>query len=138
MATTFKIKNGDIVMSNVSGRPTLITASEKVKQDIVEFFTIQILPSGFGAGLEQLIGVVPLGDAIFVSMADKMITEGLDAFRSLQRSDLNITRSAEERIIGATSIHVSQDPTDPTKYRFRANIITESGLPIPVDIPSAS
>lgn len=128
MAQTFKIENGDIVVSNVTGRPVTISGSDKLLQDITEFFEVEILPNGFGAGIEQLIGVLSFGgDAVFTSLADRQIRDGISEFRALQRSNSKIVRDPIERVVGVQGVQVAQDLQDPTKYYFRANIVTESG-----------
>ncbi len=128
MSQTFKITDGDWTASAATGKPILITGAAKLKQDIKEFFTIQVLPNGFGAGLEQLIGIVEVSQDIFTSITDKQIREGLSTFISLIKSDPRINRTAAEKIVGMSNLKVSADPTDPTSYIFSVNIITENGL----------
>lgn len=134
MARTFKVQNGDIMVSAANGRPTLVEGIEKLRQDIVEFFTVSITPTGFGAGLEQLIGLISMGSHAFTSIADKQIRDGIVEFRKLQRSNTNIPRTPDERIVGVTGVQVEQDSEDPTKYFFRANIVTESGKTFPLPV----
>ncbi len=128
MAQTFKIVDGDWVANPATGRPGLISGSAKLKQDISEFFTIQVLPNGFGSGLEQLVGVVEVSPDIFTSITDKQIREGLSVFVGLIRSNSTIPRTAGERIVGMSNLLVSADPTNPTTFIFSVNIITENGL----------
>ena len=128
MAQTLKITDGDWTASAATGRPILITGALKLKQDIKEFFTIQVLPNGFGAGLEQLIGIVEVSQDIFTSITDKQIREGLSTFISLIKADPRINRTAPERIVGMSNLKVSAHQTDPTMYIFTVNIITENGI----------
>lgn len=134
MSKTLKISNGDIVISSVTGRPVTISGIDKLKQDIIEFFTIYIQPSGFGSGLEQLIGATDTSDMI-VSMADRQIRMGIEEFINIQRSDVTTYRSSDEKILGVTFINVQKDSEDPTKYYFIVNIVTESGKQVPISLP---
>lgn len=128
MAQTFRIDSGDIMINAANGRPTLISGAPKLSQDIKEFFTIEIIPNGFGAGIEQLVGVVEVSPQMFASVTDTQIRNGLATFISLIRKDPRIPRIAAEKIIGASNIQVSADPQDPTKIYFSVNILTENGL----------
>lgn len=132
MATTFKISNGDIVTSGATGKFLLVSESDKLRQDIKEFFTVNVLPSGFGAGLDQLIGVVEVSPEIFMSLADRQIRDGLSKFIDLIRADSRIQRLASERILNVTNILVSVDPVDPTRFYYSANFITENGASVPI------
>lgn len=127
MSYTLKISNGDVVNNKASGRPDTVSDAIKLRQDIIEFFNIQVLPNGFGAGLDQLIGLTEIGAQVYTSMADRQIRDGLQEFISLQKSDSRIPRLPEERIVNITGLLIEQDPTDPTKYVFTVNFITEDG-----------
>lgn len=116
------------MINAANGRPTLISGAPKLSQDIKEFFTIEIIPNGFGAGIEQLVGVVEVSPQMFASVTDTQIRNGLATFISLIRKDPRIPRIAAEKIIGASNIQVSADPQDPTKIYFSVNILTENGL----------
>ncbi len=128
MAQTLKIIDGDWSANPSTGRPVLISGAAKLKQDINEFFTVQVLPNGFGSGLEQLVGIVEVSPDIFTSITDKQIREGLSVFIDLIRSNSAVPRSASERIVGMSNLLVSADPEDPTTFIFSVNIITENGL----------
>jgi hypothetical protein len=132
MAQTFLIQNGDWVVSSASGRPIVISGPEKTKQDIKEFFEIDIQPNGFGAGITSLVGMVAKTGSDMSGLIDRQITDGIAHFRSIQIADVNTPRTADERIFGVTNIRASQDRSDPTKYTFGANVVTESGKTIPV------
>lgn len=131
MSTTFKISAGDITINNITGRPNTISDEQKLRQDISEFFTIYIQPNGFGAGLEQLIGVVEVSPAMFTSLAHKQIADGFNVFKFLQQSEPRIPRVVGERIAKISYLAVEADPSDPTRYFFRANIVTEKGIELP-------
>jgi hypothetical protein len=132
MAQTFKVVDGDIVISGATGRPTLISGATKLRQDIKEFFTVDILPNGFGSGLEQLIGVVESSPDMFMSMGDRQIRDGLVKFINLIRGNTLIARTPAEIITNVTNIIFSVDTTDPTKFYFNANFVTQDGTTIPL------
>jgi hypothetical protein len=132
MAQTFKVVNGDIVISGATGRPTFVSGAIKLSQDIKEFFTVDILPNGFGSGLEQLIGIVESSPDMFMSMGDRQIREGLLKFVNLIRGNTRIARTPAEIIINVTNIMFSVDNTDPTKFYFNANFVTQNGASIPI------
>lgn len=133
MASTLKIQDGDVMISSANGRPITITGQQKTSQDIKEFFTINIQANGFGAGIEQLIGALSSGSSL-TGVVDRQIVDGINDFIDLQRSDPSIPRTADETIVGVTDVQTTQDPSDPTKYYFTANVITLSGKAYPIVI----
>lgn len=132
MAITFKVANGDIVVSAYSGRPTTITSKDKLIQDVVEFFTVDVTTYGFGAGISELVGMVEAYPELVASLATRNIRDGVNRLIALQRTGPNIYRSPDERIVGANNISVKVDPGDPTKFYFTMNVVTASGVVIPV------
>lgn len=128
MATTFKITDGDFGINPATGRPTVISGADKLKQDIREFFTVNVLPNGFGSGLEQLIGIIEISPDIFTSITDKQLREGFAQFINLINADPRIPRTAAEKVVAISNLKVSADLSDPTKFIFSVNIITENGL----------
>lgn len=99
----------------------------KLRQDINEFFTINVQPNGFGAGIEQLIGLLELGQDTFTTMADRQIRDGIISLIRLQQSDQRITRTPAETVVGVSGILIDKDPADPTKIYFRVNFNTADG-----------
>lgn len=132
MANTLKIKNGDIMVSNHSGRPSLTTGTEKLVQDIVEFFTVNVTSYGFGAGLDELVGTVPDFQDMVIGLATRNIRSGINRYMDLQKSDPLMPLSLDERVTGISGLKVYQDPNDPTRYYFNVNIITASGKAVPL------
>lgn len=127
MSKTLKVQNGDIVISSSNGRPISIDDSSKLSQDIYEFFNVNVTPTGFGAGIENLIGMVEISENMFVTLVERQITDGLSRFIALQRSNQSIPRSIRELVSRVTGILVQRNPTDPTSYYFRVNFITKDG-----------
>lgn len=132
MSNTFKIYNGDVVHSAINGRPTLITEGKKIRQDLTEFFTIYVQPNGFGAGIEELVGIVESSQEAFQGLVYKQISDGLVVFLELQAAENKIFRNPNERIISFSNIRVERDHTDYTKFMFKVNAITASGEQIPL------
>lgn len=135
MSNTFHISDGDVIISSNTGRPTLISDGKKLKQDLAEFFLIQVLPNGFGAGIDTMIGLVDVSPEVFVSMVNRQIREGFNAFLELQNADLRIPRPTNERLVAMTYLIVEKDKTDPTRFWFRANFSTEDGTEVPLELP---
>lgn len=132
MSITMKVSKGDVVINGATGRPTTVADKVKIRQDVSEFFSVEVQPSGFGAGIDQLIGLVELSPDMFTSMTDQQIRSGIELFRSLQQIESRIPRPAGEKIVGLTFLRVEKDKDDPTKYVFMANIVTEDGVEVPI------
>jgi len=131
MSTTLKIHDGDVVISSASGRPLTVSDRSKLKQDIREFFTVNIQPNGFGAGLDELVGIMISDPTAMVSIAYQNVSEGLSRFAALQRENGDIIRPDIELIQSFNGLRVEADTTDPTKFYFSVNIITRSGESMP-------
>ena len=131
MAITFKVYDGDVVINPSSGRPSTITGLDKLRQDIYEFLSVQVLPSGFGAGLDDLVGMVSISSTMMTSLISRQIYQGIDAFILLQSSDVT-PRSSDERVTGVSNVIVKVDTTDPTQYYVSLNVLTESGKTLPI------
>jgi hypothetical protein len=131
MSITLKIHDGDVVISAASGRPATISDRQKLKQDIREFFTVNVQPNGFGSGLDELVGIMLSDPTAMVSIAYQNISEGLLRFAALQRDNGDIIRPDTELIQSFNNLRVEADNTDPTKFYFTVNIITRSGESMP-------
>jgi len=132
MATTLKMLNGDVDINSSSGRPNVITGEPKTRQDIQEFFSINVLENGFGSGIEQLIGSTGSNDTTMVSLVSRQIRLGIGSMIQIQQSDSRISRPPEERVSGIGSVAVAIDPEDPTRIFFRVNILTDGGAPLSI------
>lgn len=130
MAISLQVLNGDILISSASGRPITVTGPTKLSQELSEFFQVNIMPNGFGSGLEQLVGLVPYAGDVIVGITDRQIRSGIDTFIQLQSSD-GIARSPSEIVTGVTQIIVQQDTQDPTKYLYFVNITTAANQSVP-------
>lgn len=127
MSITLQIANGDVVTSQISGRPNTIKDRDALKQHLSENFTIDTLPNGMGVGMRKLIGIEPDDTTLFTMLINGKLRNSIDAIRSLQRSTPRIPRPAAERVSALTFITVNQDPNDPRNYLYFADISTEDG-----------
>lgn len=98
MSSTIKIENGDWAINKINGRPLLVSDNKALEQNLSEFLSIDTQPNGFGAGLDQLIGLIPYGDAIVANFIDSKIADGLTIFVMLQQSEHRIIRSSVEML----------------------------------------
>lgn len=127
MSNTLKVSSGDVVINASNGRPLTVSGSNKLRQDITEFFAVDIRPNGFGSGIEQLIGLIEISQDAFITMVDRQIRDGVNAIIQLQNEDPRISRDNTEKLIGVTGIIVERDTTDQTKFYFRVNFKTADG-----------
>ncbi len=134
MSTTLKIFNGDVVIGNVTGRPVSLSKKDKLTQDTTELLTISVQPSGFGSGLDDLIGLIPLDQITASGLIYIHVNNSLEAWKKLQRIDKRIPRDSEEKYHHMTNLKVEQDSSDKSKYFLRLNIVSEAGLPISIPI----
>ena len=141
VATTFKIHNGDVINSGITGRPTMIgnnvgesdvgKAHEKCIQDLQRSLSINRLRDGSGAGISELVGTLEGGGFGSVSILIKTrIRSMFTAIQNLQRKRLSV-RPPLERFDTITNLIVTQNP-DRTSYRFRVDTRTVVGQTIPV------
>lgn len=133
MSSTMLITENDVLISSATGKPVLVRDSSKLSQDINEFFTVEVQPSGFGAGINELIGLVEADSTAFTVTVYQNIYGGMTQFISLQNKDRRIPRSNVEAIASFNNVQVEADPTDPTKFYFTINVITKSGQAMQVD-----
>lgn len=132
MSATLQILNGDIVMNGPSGRPTLLLDQLATKQHIKEFMNIEVLPNGFGAGIDQFVGIVAYQPMAFATMVDSQIQDGISTFINLQRSNNKIVRSNAELINSASTAMVYPNPTDQTSYFISVIWYTGNNQQIPM------
>lgn len=127
MSTTLLIKDGDWVINSATGRPMTIKDGPKFKQDLACNFTTSTRFNGFGAGLEELIGVVPRDPSVFTIMADQRLRKSLTSMQFLQRQITVIPRPDNELIASIDAVYVVQDTGDPRVYKYFVSITTVQG-----------
>ncbi len=127
MSQTFLIKNGDVTLNAMSGRPNMITGRDALRQDILEDLSINTLQNGFGAGITSLVGFVPFDPAPFTMAIDRSIRNSINVMRALQRGQISISRPLSEQIKGVSFLRVFQDTRDPRVYLYYVNVETMAG-----------
>lgn len=136
MATTFKIRDGDVVLNPANGRAVLIgniisgedkaKAREKTVQDIKRSLTLSRLPNGDSAAIEELVGKV--GDVGLISiqlLTNRRIRSMVNNLIRLQNKRFGI-RPLSEQINSIGFLQTFQDPSDPTKFKFRLDVRTRT------------
>jgi hypothetical protein len=129
MSKTLLIKNGDMVTDS-SGIVQTVTGKLKAKQDLAEFLSISILPDGFGAGLNGILGFA--GDASGLGIEFELrarLTDGFARFLDLQRSSA-YNRTPDETFVEATNIMVTVERGDPRVFLWRIDALTASGAAV--------
>lgn len=127
MSQTFLIKNGDVVISNMSGTTYMVTGRTALRQDLLENLSINTIYNGFGAGIPGLVGFVPLDPTPFTMAVDRMIRNSINTMMNLQQATLSIYRPTDEQITGISFLRVFQDPTDPRVYLYYVDVTTVAG-----------
>jgi len=138
MATTFKIKNGDVVFNTSSGRPKTIgneidgtdsaKAKEKTGQDLQRCLSLAKVNNGTTADIISLVGTTP---DIGASTASLLLNRQIRAMFSnilTQQALRPFARPRSERMALIASLRVLQDKGDPTKFRFTLGVKTQAGL----------
>ena len=133
MTSTFKIVDGDWVISAVNGQPVLVSDGVKLGQDIQENLTIFVQPSGFGAGLDGLLGE-PTDNYTFQLQVTQAVTAAISAMQDLQGQFLASARPDTERVLGVSFLNVL--PTDlgggitQTGYLLTLTVQPVAGAPV--------
>jgi hypothetical protein len=127
MSKTFLIRNGDVVMSSASGQPIEIADNAKLKQDLQENFTIAKRPSGFGAGLEELVGFAPDNELEFKVDIFEALEESIEAMKSLQQEFNFNARPNDELISSVGYLNVDLLAGSKTDYLIRIDVNTVDG-----------
>lgn len=128
MTATFKIQDGDVVVSSSSGRPSLVVDKPKLRQDVRQMLGQR--GGTIGVGLDDVVGIV--ADA-FVIRADisRRIRRGVSVIQTLQDRFHANQRSPEERISGIASLQVGgtvqNGQSSRTDYAFRVSISSVAG-----------
>jgi hypothetical protein len=131
MSTTFKIQDGDFVDNSATGRPIMLMDRDAVKQSIGENLSIKTLSNGFGAGIQGLVGTIPVDDTTMTMMLDSKIRNSITAMISLQTQN-DVTRTTTEKLTGISFLKVVQDTSDPRRYLYYLDVATVAGPAIRV------
>jgi hypothetical protein len=141
MATTMKVKNGDVVLNGTTGRPKLIgnvsgendttKSKEKAVQDLQRCLSINRVTNGTGAAISELVGVVS-GSGGFSSISilvSNRIRGMFSAILAAQRKS-QVQRSDGERFRAITFLQVLPNANSKTDYKFRLDTKTFSNKTI--------
>ena len=132
MATTFKIVNGDVVVSSMSGRPVTLQGRDATKQHVAENLSIDQQSNGIGAGVRQLVGTVPTDATAMAIVVTNRIRDSFSSMRALQLADYNCPRDNNEVIATVRNLVVIPAPSDPRNYLYTASIMTVAGQALAV------
>ena len=125
---TFQIVSGDVVLDEL-GRPVLVTGETKLLQDVMESLVVGRNKDGYGAGLADLIGTIPLGN-VPAGIVLK-VRQALEYYRSLQRTQPDLSPS--ERLIKLINVTSERIRPGHTDYSF--NVYIQNGKdPTPIQV----
>ena len=140
MATTMKVRNGDVVLNGTTGRPKLIgnvvggddttKSKEKAVQDLQRCLSINRVMNGTGAAISELVGVIDGAGLSSISMLVSSRIRGVfSAILSAQRK-AQINRPAGERFRVISFLQVLPNTNSKTDYKFRLDTKTFSNKTI--------
>jgi len=127
MTKTFQIASGDWVIDRSTGRPKTISDTEKLKQDVKECLSIARQSNGFGAGLEDIVGIVA-EPIVAQSMITRSVNASMTSMRDLQYSNQYADRTLKERIERVAALSVTARGEDKVSYLFRVDVVSEDGV----------
>jgi len=126
MTQTFLIQNGDVVIG-ATGQPTMVADGVKLRQDVQENLSISVQSTGFGAGLDDLVGI--LGDefSLRAKVAQRVRTS-IGAMLLLQNQYHRAQRPLTERIARIGQILVSSVGGKKSTFLFKVDVMSAAGL----------
>jgi len=135
MATTLKVKNGDVVVNGSTGRPKTVgnevgstdtaKSREKAVQDLYRCLSINRVENGTGAAIAELIGTISgAGLSSITMLLSGRIRSMFASLITAQRKN-QLNRPDGERFRGITFLQVLPDSSK-TGYRFRLDTKTFS------------
>jgi hypothetical protein len=133
MATTLKVRNGDVVVNDSTGRPKVIgnttnerdtvKAREKAVQDLQRSLSINRVANGTGAAISELIGVIDgAGLSSITMLLNSRIRNMFAAIIKVQNQS-RTNKPDGERFRTITFMQVIPDSTR-TGYTFRLDTKT--------------
>lgn len=126
MASTFKMSNGDVRISAMSGRPTLVSGLQKTRQDVHEMLTIDTLPNGFGAGIISSVGVTAPSPQILVNLTKMRISRAIDNLRTIRLARRHV-HGPDEIVVKVEQLHVAPAFGNPKEIEFSVRLRTAAG-----------
>lgn len=130
MTATFQIRDGDVIISEATGRPFVIEDEIKFNQDIRENLDSDVQANGTGADLDGVVGVV--GD-IYSLQAEitRRITDSFTSFEKVQRSIQRGDRTPAEQLHKVARIMVvpirdaRSGEIAGTSYAYRVDVLSK-------------
>lgn len=125
MSSTFKLSRGDIVISEVTGRPVLVTGKDKFRQDCREVISVF-------SKVSSLVGRI--GDVYSLRAEIRRRLE--DAFSDYQVTQNTIQRqdrTSSERFSRVQALNVTptknpgQNQFDQTSISYRIDVLSDDG-----------
>jgi len=129
MTATAQVVDGDIVISEATGRPVLIRDTVKLRQDVRQAID--------ESGLEQLIGRVTNQYALRGLVASRLSAIFLELARIQQNVQFS-ERTLAEQYAGLSRIDVfpktlpGSSTLDPTSISFRVSVVSRRGEPLEI------
>lgn len=133
MATTFKISNGDVVVSTSNGRPKLIgnpineedraKSKEKTLQDLRRGLSLERVRSGTTAALQNLVGTVPQFGTTSIALLINRQIRSMFSFMLREQSKRPHIRPRSERFSSISRLQVIPEGNK-TDFRFRLGVKT--------------
>lgn len=130
MATvTYKIVNGDFVLDDSTGRFVTVSGHDKLRQDVEESLSIDQLPDGRGAGLDEMIGFVGDNGEITTEVQIRIAT-ALGTLKSFQSNVQRAFRDPKEllsriaQIVVAPLQRAGQANPSRTIYTYRVDVVS--------------
>ena len=125
---TFKIVAGDISLDEY-GRTEMITGEDKLVQDVLESLMVATNRDGYGAGLSDMIGTIPVGN-IPAGVILK-IMQALEYYRGIQSTQYDVSQA--EKLVKLKNVTSERVHPGHTDYAFKVYI--QNGVnPEPVQV----
>lgn len=118
-----------------TGRVELLGDRAKLRQDTQQFLTQRRNRDGFGASLDDLVGI-PTDPFTLRAQLSSRIRGSVRAFQSLQDRFHFGVRTPAERLFSITNLRVGQatqdGQTSRTSFAFRLDVVSVAGQTTPV------
>lgn len=128
MTSTFKLdtSTGDFVDDEATGQLTLVTDTDKLRQDVLQCITMPTVDDGTGAGLDQVIGVVDDTFSIRQKITSRL-SSALQSLKQRQRTRQYSQRTRKELVsalsaVAVMPLNLGPLSTSKTTYLYRVTV----------------
>lgn len=132
MTRTFRIRDGDVVIRNSSGRLDMVEDAEKARQSMDRLLA---LDEPQGAGLNRLIGSTVDDSYALSARIQRQVRAAFTRLVMAQRGNQLASRTDEERLSSIQRMYVSPinagGGNSKTGYTFRVDALTVAGEQVP-------